>query len=60
MGDIINLRRVRKVKKRADDANTAATNRLQFGRSKPEKQAQKAEDARRKAQLDGHELESED
>ncbi len=60
MGDIINLRRARKTKKREEAGKTAAANRLQFGRSKADKQAQTAEEERRKAQLDGHALGSKD
>ena len=53
MAEIVNLRRVRKAKMRADAAQTAETNRLAFGRSKTEKAAALAERARADRLLDG-------
>ncbi|MGB8277543.1 MAG: DUF4169 family protein [Methylovirgula sp.] len=36
-GEIVNLRRLRKTKQRAAEADTAAQNRLRFGRSKAQR-----------------------
>lgn len=57
MGDVINLRRARKQRARADKAATATENRARFGRSKAEKAAEAAEQARLKALVDGAKLE---
>lgn len=46
MADIINLRQVRKNKKRDEDAKLADANRLKFGQSKVDKLLQKAETKR--------------
>lgn len=46
MGDIINLRQVRKAKKRAADESRADANRAKYGRSKADKAA--ADMAKRK------------
>jgi Domain of unknown function (DUF4169) len=54
MGDIINLKHVRKLKQRSEDAKAAATNREKFGRTKVEKLTTKAEADRSKKLLDGH------
>jgi hypothetical protein len=54
MGDIVNLRRVRKDRKRRDADVTASANRLAFGRTKAERNLTEARndlDARR---IDGH------
>ncbi len=54
MGDIVNLRRARKAKARATAADEAAANRVRFGLSHAERQAQeqvRLQDARK---LDGH------
>ena len=54
MADIVNLRKVRKAKARADAETLAAENRVRFGRPKQEKrqtEAVKALDVRR---LEGH------
>jgi hypothetical protein len=56
MGEIVNLRRARKSRKRAEDERVADANRVAFGRTKVERSlsdTQKALDARR---LDGHQL----
>ncbi|WP_026606086.1 DUF4169 family protein [Methylocapsa acidiphila] len=58
MGEIVNLRRVRKTKARAAEAADAAANRVKFGQSRAERagvEAQLAADARR---LDAHRRES--
>ena len=43
MGEVVNLRVARKAKRRASEAATAATNRAAFGRTKAEKDADRAE-----------------
>ncbi len=53
MGDIINLRRARKTKARAEAAKTAATNRAVHGRTKAEKLDAASEQKRRDILLDG-------
>jgi hypothetical protein len=57
MADIINLRTARKRKVREDKAETAAQNRVAFGRTKAEEDLTlaKAEQAAKK--LDGHKRE---
>lgn len=52
--DIINLRRVRKEKARAEDKRSAEANRAAFGRTKAEKSVTKAETDAAKRKLDGH------
>ncbi len=52
MGDIVNLRRVKKQLARKADAVEAAANRLLHGRTTAEKVTQLAEARRAKAQLD--------
>lgn len=53
MAEIINLNKRRKLKARAQAEQQAAENRLRFGRTKAQKErdAQEAEDARRKLDL---------
>ena len=53
MAEIVNLNRVRKAKAKADAGKAAEANRAKFGRTKAEKDAEAAEQARRKALLDG-------
>jgi hypothetical protein len=52
--DIVNLRRARKAKVRAEREKTAAGNRVAFGRSKAERQLTKAERERAAAAIDAH------
>jgi hypothetical protein len=52
--DIVNLRRARKAKARAEREKTATDNRLAFGRSKAEKQLTKAEREREQRAIDAH------
>lgn len=59
MTDIINLRLVRKAKKRADAEQSAASNRAKHGRSKIEKQLEKSEKERAAQVLTGHLLDNE-
>lgn len=53
MGDLVNLNRARKAKRRKDAAATAEANRAAFGRTRAKKQADAGEQARRDALLDG-------
>ena len=57
MAEIVNLRRARKGKARAEKDARAAENRTQFGRGKAEKRATKAERGRAETALDGKKLE---
>lgn len=57
MGEIINLKNVRKQKARADKDSQAAQNRVLFGRTKAEKLQQSAEKARADKTIDGHKRE---
>ncbi|WP_312796521.1 DUF4169 family protein [Tianweitania sp.] len=54
MGDIVNLRTIRKQRDRAEDARKADENRARFGRTKAEKQAQAKTAERAETQLDNH------
>ena len=54
MGELVNLRRVRKQRDRADASRQAEENRARFGRSKADKQTEAAEIQRRDRVLDGH------
>lgn len=53
MAEIVNFNRARKAKAKADAAKTAEANRAKFGRTKAERDAEAAEQARRNALLDG-------
>lgn len=53
MGEVVNLRVARKAKRRATEAATAAANRAAFGRTKAEKDADRAEKERAERLLDG-------
>ena len=53
MAEIVNLNRARKAKARADAAKRAEANRAKFGRTKAQRVAEAAEQARRAALLDG-------
>jgi hypothetical protein len=53
MGEVINLRRARKARARAQKEAGAGANRAAFGRTKAEKQAATADAARRERALDG-------
>jgi hypothetical protein len=56
MADIINLRHARKAKARASAEAWAAGNRAAFGRSKAEKEAEKAAREKARRGLDGARL----
>ena len=54
MGEIVNLGRARKTKKRAEDARTADQNRIAHGRTKDERALSDKEKALAARRLDGH------
>lgn len=56
MAEIVNLRRVKKQRARAEAAGQAAENRARHGRNKAEKARDAADAARRDAGLDGARL----
>lgn len=60
MAEIVNLRRVRKQRARADAEAKAQQNRIDFGRSKSERSATQTEHDRTARQLEGHRLETDD
>jgi hypothetical protein len=53
MADIISLSKARKAKARAEKEQTAAENRVKFGRTKAEKERVKALDEIAQKRLDG-------
>ena len=57
MADIINLNKARKARARADTTVRAQENRVRFGRTRAEKQADAAERAKVAQILDGAERE---
>jgi hypothetical protein len=60
MGDVVNLRRVRKQAGRKLDQQRAATNRLLHGRSKAERNLDTARQAKARRKLDQHRVETGD
>ncbi|WP_028965668.1 DUF4169 family protein [Sphingomonas phyllosphaerae] len=56
MGEVVSFRQARKAKTRAAKETQAAANRAAFGRTKAEKAADAAEQARKDALLDGAKL----
>jgi hypothetical protein len=54
MAEIVNLRRARKARSRAEREHNAAENRARFGRGKAEKARTAAETERRERHLDEH------
>jgi hypothetical protein len=55
-GEVVNLRRVRKAKARADGASQAAENRIRFGRTLSERKQTTAAESAAARHLDGHRL----
>jgi hypothetical protein len=53
MGEIVNLRRVKKQRERDTDAQAAAENRVRHGRTGAAKKAERLAEERRQAALDG-------
>ncbi|RJF88179.1 DUF4169 family protein [Oleomonas cavernae] len=60
MAEIVNLRRARKAKARAEAQATAAENRIQFGRTAQEKKQSAAQKALEAKRLDGHRRDDDD
>jgi hypothetical protein len=60
MADIVNLRQVRKQKARSEKERTAEANRLQFGRTKVEKNLTEALNDKAERALDQGKLEKPD
>jgi hypothetical protein len=58
MADLINLNKARKERVRADKAVKAAENRIAFGRTKAEKDVEKARAENATRLLDGHRRDS--
>ena len=56
MGEIINLRRARKRKRRLGEEAAAAANRVAFGAPKTAERKARAERERAERRLDGHRL----
>lgn len=54
MAEILSLSKARKAKARADKESAAEANRLAFGRTKAEKQQQKAEKTLADKKIDAH------
>lgn len=54
MAEIISLSKARKAKARADKEQAASENRIKFGRTKAEKQLDKAKDVLATRRIDGH------
>jgi Domain of unknown function (DUF4169) len=57
MGDIINLKSVRKQRARDAKAQEADANRLKFGRRKTQKERDERNAAQAEKTLDGHKIE---
>jgi hypothetical protein len=60
MAEIVNLRRARKQKARAEAGKTAEQNRIDFGRSKAERRLAEAERDKAARHIDGHRLDRDD
>ena len=60
MGEIVNLRKVRKQAKKRDDAERAAANRIVHGRSKAERDLEARNIDKLNRHLDEHRIESGD
>lgn len=58
MGELVNLKRIRKQRARQEDAATAEANRIRFGRSAAERRGTEAEAKRAQRLLDGKRLAS--
>ena len=60
MGEVVNLRKWRKARERAEAEAQAAANRAAFGRSKAEKQRDAKEAAQRDALMEGSRMDAPD
>ncbi|PKU22219.1 DUF4169 family protein [Telmatospirillum siberiense] len=56
MAEVINLNRVRKARKKAEEARVAEENRSRFGRGKVEKALREKEVSRLEKDLDGKKI----
>ena len=56
MGEIVNLRRVRKAKAKAQDETRAAANRIAFGQKKELRELNEAQRTLDERRIDGHKL----
>lgn len=56
MAEIISLSKARKNRRRAEKEQTAAENRVKFGRRKSDKEMEDARKDRRDKDLDGHKI----
>ncbi len=56
MGDVINLRRMRKARQKAEEKAQAARNRARHGRTRAEREAEATRDDLAARRLDGHRL----
>lgn len=54
MGDVVNLTKARKTRARQQAQAEAAENRIRFGRTKAEREAQAAQERLQAKRLDGH------
>lgn len=59
MAEIINLNQYRKSRQRQERQKTASENRINFGRSKPERQHEESERENRRRELEHHQLSAE-
>jgi hypothetical protein len=60
MGEIVNLRKARKLAKKRDDAQLAASNRIVHGRSKSERELDKKNNEKLNKLLDRHKIDTGD
>ena len=58
VGDLVNLRQVRKSKGRARKQQQAAENRIKYGRSKSDRRKDEIEEARQDKAMDGKRLDN--
>ncbi len=60
MGELVNLRKVRKLAKKRDEDARAAANRIAHGRPKAERDLQAKRTSKLSQHLDGHKIETGD
>ena len=60
MGDVVNLRKARKLAERELDQRRVAANRLRHGRSKAERELAASREAKLRRDLDRHRIETGD
>ena len=59
MGEVVNLKRARKARERAQKEADAAANRSRFGRNAPERKAAEHDQAKASREHEGHKLDKE-